>query len=123
MTIREALTRCDALQHNTFSQAQKLQWLSELEGLVHQLILQNREGEPERTFPGFDEHTDPATPLAAEEPFAEMYLYFLQSRIHYHNGEPERCNNANAMFRQVWEEYANYVNRKTPHRRRCFRYF
>ena len=123
MTIRQAITRCDALQHNTLSQAQKLRWLSQLEGLIHSILLEGREGEKITPFPGFDETTDPDTVLAAPEPFDEVYLHFLQSRIHYHNGEPERYNNANAMFRSAWERYANYVNRTVIPLRRCFRYF
>jgi len=123
MTIRQALTRCDALQKSAVSQAQKLSWLSELEGLIHSLILSDREGEQPKPFRGFDDTTDCNTVLAAPEPFDVLYLYFLLSRIHYFNGEPERYNNANALFRTAWENYANYVNRKILPTARCFRYF
>lgn len=122
MTIRQALTRCDALQKSAISQAQKVLWLSELEGLIHTLLLEGRET-PVKPFTGFDDSTDPNTTLAAPEPFDVVYVYFLLSRIHYHNGEIQRYNNANALFRTAWEHYANYVNRNAMPLARCFRYF
>lgn len=122
MTIREAIARCDSLQHNTFSQAQKVRWLSTLEGLVYPLILAGRES-PGAAFDGFDDSTDPDTPLAVPEPFSELYILYLQAMIHYYNGEPERFNNGFALFRTAWENYANYVNRTVQARPCRFRYF
>lgn len=123
MTIRQALTRCDALQKSTVSQAQKVRWLSEVEGLIHEMILPNREGEPVKPFSGFDDSTDLNTQLTAPEPFDVLYIYFLLTRIHFHNDEVERFNNATGLLLEAWVNYANYVNRNVMPTRRCFRYF
>lgn len=123
MTIRQALARCDALQKSTVSQAQKIRWLSELEGQIHLLILDGREGERPAPFAGFTDSTDLNTPLTVPEPFDSVYLYFLLARIHFANGEIQRYNNANALFHNAWLNYANYVNRKILPRACCFRYF
>ena len=122
MTIREALNRCDSLLCNTYSQAQKISWLSQLEALVHPFILDRRELKANPFVP-ITADTDPDTPLLVQPPFDEIYIHFLHSRIHYHNGEPERFNNALTMFRTAWEEYANYVNREIMPLKRCFRFF
>jgi len=39
MTILEAIGRVDALRHNTFSQEEKIQWLSQVDGLVDQDLI------------------------------------------------------------------------------------
>ena len=38
MTIREAIDRTDSLKPNQYSQADKLRWLSEMDGLIKQAL-------------------------------------------------------------------------------------
>ena len=101
MTINEAIEKLDAQKHNTYTREQKVAWLSELEGLTRKLLF----GED---FPGYGEAD---ALLLIPHPFAEAYLYYMESKIDYLNGEFTRFNNAYAMFRAAWQRYADSVIR------------
>ena len=101
MTINEAIEKLDAQKQNTCTREQKVAWLSELEGLTRKLLF----GED---FPGYGEAD---APLLIPHPFAEAYLYYMESKIDYLNGEFTRFNNAYAMFRAAWQRYADSVVR------------
>lgn len=110
MTIREAIGRVDGLKYNTYTDAEKAAWLSELDGRVKALILDTCQG-PEVDFPGYDQDTDPDRVLLAAAPFEELYLRWLEARVDYANGEYDKYNNSMAMFQAVWEAYRNHYIR------------
>lgn len=104
MTIQEAITELDGIQHNTYDTHHKIRWLSELDARIKQQIL----GE---AFGGYDDDVDRNTPLPVPEPYDRMYLRYLEAQIHYHNGEYDRYNNAIALFRSLYEDFANHYRR------------
>ncbi len=101
MTINEAIEKLDAQKHNTCPRAEKIAWLSELDGLTRKLLF----GED---FPGYGQED---APLQIPFPFDSAYLYYMESKIDYQNGEFTRFNNAYAMFRAAWQKYADFVVR------------
>ena len=118
MTIQQALERLDSLQHNTYSDSDKLLWLSRLEARVRQELL----GE-HAPFSGYGADTDRGTVLLLDAPYEELYLLYLQAQIHYHDEEFERCNNAMALFQTLWDSCRNHHNRSCPPRGEKLRYF
>ena len=44
MKIIEAINRIDSLKHNTYSNNEKLAWLSRLDSMVKRLIIDTHEG-------------------------------------------------------------------------------
>lgn len=118
MTIQQTLERLDSLQHNTYTDGDKLLWLSQLEGRVKQQLL----GE-EAPFPGFDADTDRGTVLAVGAPYEQLYLLYLQAQIHYHDEEFERYNNTAALFHSLWDSCRNHYNRSHPPKGEKLRYF
>ena len=111
MTIIEAITQIDSLKHNTYSQEQKVQWLSRLDNMVKRLIIDTHEGGDDVVFTGYGDDTDLHTEMLIPAPFDEMYLRWLESQIDYTNGEYGKYNNAILMFNTSWKEYQNYYNR------------
>ena len=111
MTIIEAITQIDSLKHNTYSQEQKVQWLSRLDNMVKRLIIDTHEGGDDVVFTGYGDDTDLHTEMLIPSPFDEMYLRWLESQIDYTNGEYGKYNNAILMFNTSWKEYQNYYNR------------
>ena len=111
MTVAEAIARTDALKPNGYSYAQKIAWLSTLDGAVtHELINTHEGGE----WVGFEPYADavpPDTPLLIPAPFDETYLRYLEAQIDYANGEFDRFNNSNAMYAAAYSAFANYYNR------------
>lgn len=111
MTLAEAVARVDALKPNSFSYAQKLAWLSALDGAVATEVINTHEGEKEEWSGEYTLSTPPDTPLLIPAPYDETYLRYLEAQMDYANGEYERFNNSNAMYTAAFGAYANHYNR------------
>ena len=110
MKIRDVLTQVNANLVNTYSQKEKIAWLSLLDQRVKIKIIDTHEGAENVKFNGYDEDTDLDTELLVPAPFDEMYLRWMESQIHYRNQEEDRCNNATDAFDVLWAEFRNYYN-------------
>lgn len=111
MTINDAISTIDNLKHNTYSQHDKVRWLSRLDSMVKRLVIDTHEGGNDVNFTSYNENTDPDTVLLIPEPFDEAYLRWLEAQIDYTNGEYEKYNNSIEMFNTAWKEFQNYYNR------------
>ena len=111
MTIIEAINRVDALKHNTYTQTDKVQWLSRLDWMVKRHIIDTHEGAEEVTFTGYNDSTDINTELLVPAPYDEVYLRWMEAQIDYHNGEYGKYNNSIEMFNTAYAGYQNYYNR------------
>lgn len=109
MTIGEAINRINSIKHNTYTNSDKIMWLSNVDSQVKTMIIDTHEGAV--TFSGYDDTTDLATELLVPEPFDEMYMRWLEAQIDYSNGEYGKYNNSITMFNTSFEEYAKYYNR------------
>lgn len=111
MTIIEAISRVDALKRNTYTQTDKVQWLSRVDWMVKKHIIDTHEGADDVTFTGYNDSTDINTELLVPAPYDEMYLRWMEAQIDYHNGEYGKYNNSIDMFNTAYEGYQNYYNR------------
>ena len=111
MKIIEAITRLDALKFNTYTQTDKVEWLSRLDNMVKKNIIDTHEGAEDVIFTGYDESTDIQTELLVPVPYDEMYLRWLEAQIDYHNGEYDKYNNAIIMFNTTYEAYQAFYTR------------
>lgn len=112
MKIYEAITQFDARQFNTYSDGDKIQWLSKLDQMVKRHIIDTHEGKEEIPFPEYNNSTDiQNTQLLVPSPYDEMYFRWLEAQVCYHNGEYDKYNNAIIMFNTDYESYAAYYNR------------
>ena len=109
MTINELMTRLDDLTPNQYGADHKLRWLNEVEQAIHREILLPHEGDRPDAFTPYEAADD--TELLIPPPYDRVYLLYLESRIHYHNGETLRYNNAAAAFQTAWEELRGWYNR------------
>ena len=111
MKIMEAITRLDSLKFNTYTQADKVEWLSRLDSMVKKHIIDTHEGGENVVFSGYDDSTDPNTELLVPMPHDEMYLRWMEAQIDYYNGEYDKYNNAIIMFNTAWEAYQSFYTR------------
>ena len=123
MTIIEAINRIDALKHNTYTQIDKVSWLSRLDAMVKKHIIDTHEGAEDVTFTGYDATTDLQTELLVPAPYDEVYLRWIEAQIDYHNGEYEKYNNSMDMFNTAYEGYQNYYNRTHMPKGKKFKIF
>lgn len=110
MTIIEVIDRLDSLKHNTYSQKDKVLWLSKLDWMVKKQIIDTHEGAEATSFNGYTDETDVNTKLLVPAPYDEVYLRWMEAQIDYLNGEYDKYNNAIIMFNADLEAYAAYYN-------------
>lgn len=111
MTIKEAISRVDALLHNTYSTVDKVRWLSDLDGMVKLEIIDTHAGGENIQFGGYDVQTDMDKELLVPAPYDKIYLRWLEAQIHKHNDENKQYNNAIVLYNGEWQSFADYYNR------------
>lgn len=122
MKIIDAINRIDSLKHNSYSQLDKILWLSELDWDVKLNIIDTHEGQ-NIAFSGYDDQTDLQTELLIPAPYDKVYLLWLEAQIDYYNGEYDRYNNAMEMYGTAFDSYANYYNRTNKPKGKKFKFF
>ena len=123
MKIIEAINRVDALKHNTYSQSDKIKWLSTLDSMVKNHVIDTHEGAEEVSFTGYDDITDLQTELLMPAPYDEAYLRWLEAQIDYNNGEYGKYNNAVEAFSSFYDGYKAYYNRTHMPKGKKFKFF
>lgn len=111
MTIEEAITRIDALKPNTYTQEEKIEWLSVVDGIVKRLVIDTHEGAEDVVFEGYTPDTPLDTELIVGHPYDEMYIDWLEARIDYYNAEYIRYNNSITKYNDMYQAFANDYNR------------
>lgn len=111
MKIIEAINKVDHLKFNTFSQDDKVDWLSRLDHMVKTQIIDTHEGRENVAFTGYDEGTDLHTELLIPAPFDVAYLRWMEAQIDYNNGEIDRYNISISMFNTEYEAFENWYRR------------
>lgn len=123
MKIIEAINRIDTLKPNTYSQAEKVAWLSSLDSLVKTQIIDTHEGGENVVFTGYTDETDMETELLIPAPYEEVYLMWLEVQIDYANREYDKYNNAVLMYKESFNDYSNWYNRTHMPKGNSFKYF
>ena len=111
MKLIEAISKIDNLKHNTYTHEDKVAWLSRLDFMVKQEIMDTHEDNAGAGFVGYDTGTDVETELLVPPPYDEVYLRWLEAQIDYANGEYSKYNNSMEMFNTAYRGYANAYNR------------
>lgn len=112
MTIIGAITRVDAIKPNTYSQIDKVKWLSDLDGIIKAEIIDTHEGGEDVAFSGYTEYTDLNTELLVHAPYDEVYIRYLEMQIDYANNEYGKYNNSMMMYNSAFTAFEKYYNRE-----------
>ena len=112
MTIIKAINRIDAINPNNYTQPEKVAWLSTLDGVIKKEIIDTHEGAEVVAFSGYTEETPLDTELLVPAPYDEVYLFWLQSKIDYWNGELGKYNNSIAMYNTAYSAFEKAYNRE-----------
>lgn len=114
MTVLEAITELDNIKPNNYSQAQKIRWLSRLDGRITAEIINAHEEGDGAAFAGYDEVATGAV-LLAPAPYDDLYLRWLEAQIDFANNEYAKYNNSAAAFNAAYAEFAGHYHRShTP---------
>lgn len=122
LTIQDAIRQADKLKPNTFSQEQKILWLSRVDQWVKGKIIDTHEGAEKVKFSGYDKDTGLQTLLLVPAPYDELYIHYLHAQIELAYGQEDRYNNSMDLYNTMWREFANFYNRTHMPLGRKFKY-
>jgi hypothetical protein len=111
MTIMEAISRIDILKPNSYTEKEKILWLSHLDGIIKSEIIDTHEGHEDITFEGYTGDTLTTTELLVPPPYDDIYLKWLEMQMDYTNAEYGKYNNSMAVYNEAYQEYARWHNR------------
>lgn len=123
MTIMEALYRIDEIKPNSCSQSEKIKWLSSLDGVIKNEIIDTHEGGEDVVFDGYNEDSDLSIVLLVPAPYDDIYLKWLEARIDYTNGELNKYNNSSVAYNDAYDLYQRYYNRTHMPKGKKFKFF
>ena len=123
MTIIEAINRIESVKPNGYAQAEKIKWLSALDGIVKKEIIDAHEDGEAVTFNGYNENTVLTTKLLIPSPYDEVYVHYLEMKIDYANGEYGKYNNSMSMYNTSYSAFERYYNRAHMPRGKKFKFF
>ena len=123
MTIIEAINRLDSLKPNNYSQDEKVAWLSKLDGIIKEKVIDTHEDGEDIVFDGYDANTNTATEMLVPAPYDDIYVRWLEAQVDYANGEYGKYNNSITMYNSAYAEYAGYYNRKHMPKGAKLKYF
>lgn len=108
MTLQSAINEADSLRPNDFTQAQKLRWLNDLDGLIFREVFMTHFGAEQTEFSGHGALTDT---LLVSFPDDGLYPLYLVMAYDLHNGETGKYNNSANAFEAAYQTFANAYNR------------
>ena len=123
MTIMDALYRIDELKPNSYTQTEKIKWLSSLDGVIKSEIIDTHEGGEDIAFSGYDENADLSTKLLVDAPYDDIYLKWLEAQIDYSNGEYGKYNNSLVAYNDAYDLYQRHYNRTHMPKGKKFKFF
>ena len=122
MKIIEAIQMVDALKPNNYSPEDKIKWLSTLDGIIKNEIIDTHEGANNVVFNGYDT-SSLETELIVPAPYDDIYIKWLEAQIDYNNGEIGKYSNSMTMYNSAYSAFERHYNRRNMPKSKGFKYF
>lgn len=110
MKIAKLIAACDENKPNQYDTETKTQWISEIEGMIVDEILNKAEGN-DIVFESYDYEEDCEKKLMIPDRYCDVYLNYLYAKIDLYNAEYSRYNNSVAVFQSSYDAFAAYYRR------------
>ncbi len=110
MTVNEIISQVDLKEPNSYTEAEKIKWLSDLDGKIfNEVILTHEHEEVE-----FTPYSDGTETLLIGAPYGEdIYVHYVIARIAAGNAEVARYNQQIAMYNAAYQQWWNKFNSVT----------
>lgn len=123
MTIIEAINKIDNFKPNSYTQEDKVKWLSILDGIIKKEIIDTHEGAEDVIFNGYEADTPVGTVLLVPAPYDDVYVKWLEAQIDYANGETPKYNNSMVMYNTAYSAFERHYNRTHMHKATSIKFF
>ena len=111
MKVGDCISMVDTLKPNKFSAADKLKWLSDIDGTIVRELIDTHESSPlSGPFVPYAEG-DEDRELIVPHPYDVLYRWYLESQIDLGNMEIGKYNNTQKLFNQSYQTYTDQYNR------------
>ena len=110
MTIMEALHRIDTLKPNTYTETEKIKWLSILDGIIYKEIICTHEDGDGISFNEYTEE-DMTKEMLVSAPYDDIYIHWLEAQIDYTNGEYGKYNNSMVAYDTAYDAFNKHYNK------------
>ena len=111
MTIMDVISRIDETKPNSYSQEEKVKWLSTLDGIIKSEIIDTHKGGEDIEYNGYNPEDNLYTELIVKPPYDDIYLRWIESQIDYANGEFDRYNISLAAYNDMYSAFSHHYSR------------
>lgn len=110
MNITEIITSVDELRPNGYDVDQKIRWLSEIEGMIVDEILNMAEGN-DIVFDGYHYEYDAEKETMLPDRFTDIYIHYLKAKIEMNDDELTQYNKEVAVYQSAYNQFASWYRR------------
>ena len=112
MTLQEAISITDEMKPNMMSQMLKYKYLTDIEQLIHEeIVLRHEHPAALDVKPVYTEDSDPTTELVVPDPYSQLYVDWLTTKIDRQNQEDARFNIDMMHFNQAYQTMSEWWTR------------
>ena len=104
MKVNEAIAQIDNLRPNAVSEKIKRDWLTRVDRYVFEEIISAREDAKAQTFEPYGDG-DGERDLLVGEPYAELYIFYLEGMIYYATRELDKMSSSMALYNETIQNY------------------
>ncbi len=112
MTIQDVLSRVDELKPSKYSEEQKIRWLSNLDLMLYEEVVQWHKDADGIEHGPYDPEHDLDAELMVPDPYSDIYILWLCAQIDYYNGDLHRYQNSVIAYNNALSAYADWFNRE-----------
>lgn len=107
MTVNQIIALVDLKEPNSYTAAEKIKWLSDLDGKIFNEVVLTHEHEEV----SFTPYSNGSETLLIGDPYGEdIYVHYLIARIAAGNAETARYNQQIAMYNAAYSQWWNRHN-------------
>lgn len=110
MKVAEMIASIDQLRQNQYDTEQKTRWLSEVEGMIIDEVINMAEGN-EREFSEYRYETDADVSLVLPARFCDIYEHYVKAKIEFYDEEMNQYNNEVAAYQAAYQQFAAWYRR------------
>lgn len=115
MTIYDVIKSVDLLKPNTFSDADKVAWLTRLDQMLVRTVINSHVRDEDMELPQYAPEADMDTELLAPVPHDQMYPYWMMAQMDLAHSDIDHYNINITMFNEHLNAYsAEYTRHHIP---------
>lgn len=114
MTVQECIDKYNEERPNQLADELKMRWLKTLELLLMNEVIMTHEGADRylyRLSPDNDDGFDGDSELIVQEPYTDVYFYYMDMRAAANANDTKRYNMAASLYNNALVTYHQWYNR------------